>query len=89
MQLGSHLVEEPSHGFFAIEHVPGFFVTLDIVFNLLLKILVDALILKNAQKTLVNLAIEQFVLIGQLQVFLSQVLTLQSGLVEFCLTGAD
>lgn len=57
LELNADLVQERTHGVFSVEHMSGFLVTFNIIFDFLLKILVDPLILQNTQKTFVNLVV--------------------------------
>lgn len=76
LEFNSHLVKEASHGFFSVQHTSGFLITLDIVLNLLLQVLVNSFIFQNAQKALIDLTVQDLVLVGQVEVLLSKVFTL-------------
>lgn len=82
MELGGDLIEQSAHCLLSVQHISGFLVALDVVLDLLLKVLVDSLVLEDAQKALVDLRIEDLVFIGEFQVLLSQVLPLESRLIK-------
>ena len=54
-----------------------------------MEVLVNSLILKNAQKTLVNFTVEGLVLVSKLQMLLSQAFALDGGLVQLTFTVSD
>lgn len=74
VEFAGDLLEESSHVFLSVEHVAGLLVTFDVVLNFLLEVLVNSLVFQNAQEALVDLTVQHLVLIGQLEVLLSQVL---------------
>jgi hypothetical protein len=53
-----------------------------------LQILVDALILEDAQQTFVDLTVEDFVFVCKLQVVFSEVLSFDGGLIQLSLTDS-
>lgn len=65
MELGGDLIKKSTHSLLSVEHVPCFLITLDVIFNFLLKILVYSFILENTQKALVDFRVEDFVFIGK------------------------
>lgn len=87
VELGGDLLEESSHAFLPVEHVAGLLVAFDVVLNFLLQVLVNSLVFQNAEQALVDLAVQHLVLVGQLEVLLSQVLSLQGRLVQLALAG--
>lgn len=76
VEFAGNLLEESSHVFLSVEHVAGLLITFDVVLNFLLEVLVNSLVFQNAQEALVDLTVQHLVLIGKLEMFLSQVLTL-------------
>ena len=54
-----------------------------------MEVLVDSLILENAQKALVNFTVEGLVLVSKLQMLLSETFTLDGGLVQLTFTVSD
>lgn len=74
VEFAGDLLEESSHAFLSVEHVAGLLVAFDVVLNFLLQVLVNSLVFQNAQEALVDLTVQHLVLIGQLEVLLSQVL---------------
>jgi hypothetical protein len=89
LKFAGNLFEQAPHVLFPVQHVPGFLVTLNIVLYFLLQIFVHPFVLEDAQQTLIDFAVEHFVLVGELEVFLSQGLPLDGGLVEFALAVPD
>lgn len=86
VELAGDLVQKALHRFFPVEHASGLLIALDIVLHFLLQIFVYPLVLQNAQKSLIDLTIQAFVLTGQVQMLLPQILPLHSGLVELGLS---
>lgn len=76
LQLDYHLVQQSSHGFLPVQHIPGLLIALNIILNFSLEIFVDPLILQNAQQTFVNFIIEHLILVSEVQMFLPQVFSL-------------
>lgn len=76
VQLVCHLFEQSSHVFLAVQHIAGLFIAFDVVLDFLLKVLVYSFVLQDAEKAFVNFTVEDLILVGQLQVFLSQILAL-------------
>lgn len=76
VEFAGNLLKESSHAFLSVEHVAGLLITFDVVLNFLLQVLVNSLVFQNAQEALVDLTVQHLVLIGKLEVLLSQVLTL-------------
>lgn len=76
VELAGNLLEKSSHAFLPVEHVASLLVTFDVVLNFLLEVLVNPLVFQNAQEALVDLTVQHLVLVGQLEVLLSQVLPL-------------
>ena len=76
VELAGNLLEQSSHAFLPVEHVASLLVTFDVVLNFLLEILVNPLVFQNTQEALVDLTVQHLVLVGQLEVLLSQVLPL-------------
>lgn len=89
VKLVGDLLKQSPHRLLAIQHVPGFFVAFDVVFDFLLEVLVDALVFKYTKQALVDFAVQKFVLVGQFQVLLPQILALQGGLVKLTLAVSD
>lgn len=71
LEFGGDLVEQVPHCFLSVEHGSSLLVAGDVIFNLLLQVLVDFLVLKDAHQALVNLGVEDFILVGQFQMVLS------------------
>lgn len=82
MEFGGNLIEKSTHSFLSIEHISSFLIAFDVIFNFLLKIFVDSLILENAQKALINFWIEEFILISKLQMLFSEVFSFESWLIK-------
>ena len=54
VKLVGDLIQKAPHGVLPVQHRPGFLVTLDVVFDLLLELLVDLFVLEDAHEGLVD-----------------------------------
>jgi hypothetical protein len=85
VELICNLIEKSTHGLFSVEHVSSLLVAFNVVFNLFLEVFVDPFVLKYTEQALVDLAIQNLVFIGQLQVLLPEVLALEGRLIKLTL----
>lgn len=89
VQFDRNMVQQTTHRLLAIQHIPRLLIALNVVLNFLLKLLIDPLILQDAEETLVDLTVKELVLVGQLQMVLPQILALHSGLVQLTFAHPD
>lgn len=86
MQLGQHLLQHLSHRLLPVQHGAGLLVALDEVSYAALKLLVDLLVLQDADHAPIDIGIEEVMLSDRIVVFLGQGLLLDVSLLDFALT---